>query len=98
VSRFKLETALPDRIRAHATICFMALILYRVMRSRLHASLTKLSPERALSRLRRIQHHRVTLNGTQPVAGLSSITQDQADILSALTIKKPTLDAQLTLL
>ena len=25
---------LPDRIRAHATICFMALILYRVLRSR----------------------------------------------------------------
>jgi hypothetical protein len=89
---------LPDRIRAHASICFIALILYRVMRSRLHASDTGLSPERALSRLRRIQHHRVTLNGAQPVAGLSSISQDQADILSALTIKKPTLDAQLTLL
>ena len=29
---------LPDRIRAHATICFIALILYRVMRTRLHAS------------------------------------------------------------
>ena len=89
---------LPDRIRAHASICFMALILYRVMRSRLHASDTQLSPERALARLRRIQHHRVTLNGTQPVAGISSISQDQADILSALTIKKPALDAQLTLL
>ena len=89
---------LPDRIRAHASICFMALILYRVMRSRLHASDTQLSPERALSRLRRIQHHRVTLNGTQPIAGISSISQDQTDILSALTIKKPALDAQLTLL
>ena len=89
---------LPDRIRAHASICFIALILYRVMRSRLHASNTGFSPERALSRLRRIQHHQVTLNGTQPVAGPSSISQDQADILSALTIKKPTLGAQLTLL
>jgi len=89
---------LPDRIRAHATICFIALILYRVMRSRLHASDLGVSPERALSRLRRIQHHRVTLDGTQPVAGLSSITQEQADILSALTLKKPTLDAQLALL
>ena len=28
---------LPDRICAHATICFMALMLYRAMRSRLHA-------------------------------------------------------------
>ena len=35
---------LPDRIRAHAAICFMGLILYRVMLGRLHASDTKLSP------------------------------------------------------
>ena len=40
---------LPDRIRAHASICFIALIVYRVMRSRLHASNTGRSPERALS-------------------------------------------------
>lgn len=89
---------LPERIRAHAAICFMALILYRIMRTRLHASQTALSPERALAKLRRIQHHRVTLNGTQPVTGISSINKEQADILAALTIKKPTLDTQLTLL
>jgi Transposase DDE domain len=53
---------LPQRIRAHAAICFMALILYRVMRTRLRDSSSQLSPERALARLRRIQHHRVTLN------------------------------------
>jgi len=39
-----------------------------------------------------------SLNNTQPIAGLSSITQEHADILSALTIKKPTLNTQLTLL
>ena len=89
---------LPDRIRAHATICFIALILYRVMRSRLHAGGTSHSPERALAKLRRIQHHRVTLNNSQSVAGLSSIDQEQVSILAALTIKKPTLDSQLTLL
>ena len=89
---------LPDRIRAHATICFIALILYRVMRTRLHASGTQQSPERALQQLRRIQHHRVTLNASQPLTGLSSIDQNQAGILAALTIKKPTLDTQLTLL
>lgn len=89
---------LPERIRAHAAICFMALILYRIMRTRLHASDTELSPERALSKLRRIQHHRVTLNGTESVTGISSINKEQTDILAALTIKKPTLDTQLTLL
>jgi transposase len=88
---------LPDRIRAHAAICFMALILYRVMRTRLRQSDAKLSPERALAKLRRIQHQRITLNA-KPAAGLSTITQEHTDILTALTIKKPTLNAQLTLL
>lgn len=89
---------LPDRIRAHAAICFMALILYRVMRTRLHASQTSLSPERALSNLARIQHHRVTLNGAQSITGVSTISAEQTSILAALTITKPTLDTQLTLL
>ena len=89
---------LPERIRAHATICFIALILYRVMRTRLHASAAGMSPERALAKLRRIQHHSVAVNGAQPVAGLSTINKEQTDILAALTIKKPTLKTQLTLL
>ena len=89
---------LPERIRAHAAICFMALILYRVMRTRLRGGDTQLSPERALQKLRRIQHHQVMINDTQPVAGLSTVTQEHSDILSALTIKKPTLNTQLTLL
>ncbi len=89
---------LPQRIRAHAAICFMALILYRVMRSRLHASDANISPERALSKLRRIQHQRGKLDNVAPIAGLSTITQEHTKILSALTIKKPTLDTQLSLL
>ena len=89
---------LPNRIRAHAAICFMALILYRVMRMRLRASDTQLSPERALDKLRRIQHHQVIVNDTQPVTGLSTISQEHTAILAALTIKKPTLNTQLTLL
>jgi transposase len=89
---------LPNRIRAHATICFMALVLYRVMRMRLRSSETPISPERALDKLRRIQHHRVLLNGTQPVAGLSTINEEHLSILTALTLTKPTLNTQLTLL
>jgi hypothetical protein len=74
------------------------LILYRVMRTRLHAGGTAHSPERALSKLRRNQHHRVTLNDSAPIAGLSAIDQEQSQILAALAIKKPTLSTQLTLL
>ncbi len=89
---------LPERIRAHAAICFMALILYRVMRTRLRTSDAHISPERALEKLRRIQHHQVTVNDRHSVTGLSAINQEHSDILSALTIKKPTLNTQLTLL
>ena len=89
---------LPDRIHAHAAICFMALILYRVMRSRLRDSHTRISPERALEKLRRIQHQVVKVNDLEPIAGLSSLSQEHTEILQALTIKKPTLPAQLTLL
>ena len=60
---------LPERIRAHASICFMALILHRVMRTRLRVANAGLSPERALEQLHRIQHHRIRLNGAEPVTG-----------------------------
>ena len=89
---------LPNRIHAHAAICFMALILYRVMRARLRDSDTKISPERALAKLRRIQHQKVKVNDLEPIAALSNLTQEHTDILQALTVKKPTLPAQLTLL
>ena len=89
---------LPDRIKAHASICFIALILYRVMRQRLHAADAKTSPEKALAQLRRIQHHRITLNGSQPNAGLSTTSTEQTHILAALNLTKPRLPEQLTLL
>ena len=92
---------LPDRIKAHASICMLALILYRVMRQRLKMSGHDLSPEAALADLRRIQYHRVSINNAAPVEGISTIAQRQSDVLAALRIRKPTHDtkhAQLTLL
>ena len=89
---------LPQRIRAHAAICFMALILYRVMRAKLRAAQNSITPEKALAKLRRIQHQKIILNKTQPVTGLSTITKEHAGILATLNVKKPTLDPQLTLL
>jgi len=89
---------LPERIRAHASICFMALILHRIMRTRLRAAHTSLTPERALEQLHRIQHHRVRLGGAEPVTGVSSINTHQSEVLSALRVKKPVAPQQLTLL
>lgn len=80
---------LPERIKAHASICFMALILHRVMRTRLREANNGLTPERALEQLRRIQHHRIRLNGVNPVTGVSSIYNEQSEVLNALRVKKP---------
>jgi hypothetical protein len=65
---------LPDRIRAHALICFLALILYRVLRMRLKARHRPYSPERALEITRRIQLHQVTLHQRQQASGLTHLT------------------------
>ena len=89
---------LPERIRAHALICFIALILHRVMRLRLRAGQTGISPERALSLLQRIQHHRVLLDDKATLSGVSMLDEDQTQALKALEIRRPTDDAQLTLL
>jgi transposase len=89
---------LPERIKAHASICFMALILHRVMRTRLRAANAGLTPERALEQLRRIQHHRIRLNGATPMTGVSSINDQQSEVLNALGVKKPVASQQLTLL
>mgnify|MGYP003610085399 FL=1 len=89
---------LPDRIKAHASICMLALILYRVMRQRLKMSGSNLSPEAALADLRRIQRHSVSINNAAPIAGISTIAQRQTDVLAALKIKKPSHDTQLSLL
>jgi len=89
---------LPERIRAHASICFMALILHRVMRMRLRAGNTGLTPERALQSLRRIQHHRVSINGASPLSGVSSMTTEHSDMLKALKVKVPSQSQQISLL
>jgi transposase len=89
---------LPERIRAHAFVCFLALIVYRVMRQRLKLAKSDLSPERALAELRKIQRHKVRINKAEPISGISTINDAQAEVLETLNIRKPTQDAQLTLL
>lgn len=89
---------LPQRIRAHASICFMALILHRVMRMRLRAGNTGVTLERALQTLKRIQHHRVSINGAEPLSGVSCITEEDHKVFKALKVKQPSQTQQMTLL
>jgi transposase len=79
---------LPERIRAHALICFMALVLYRVMRMRLKDHGSKASPKKALEILRRIQQHKATV-GTKEFTGISKTTREQLDIFAALEVAAP---------
>jgi transposase len=89
---------LPERIKGHASICFMALILYRVMRQRLKLAGNDLSPEAALADLRRIQRHTISIDKGAAIHGVSTVQPRQAAALAALNVKKPTVDAQMSLL
>jgi len=89
---------LPGRIRAHASICFMAFVLHRVTRQRLKLAGSTLSPHAAPRQLRRIQRHEVRIDDAAPIAGISTNHTDQAVTLAALHIEIPSLDAQLPLL
>ena len=71
---------LPERVRAHAFVCFLALIVYRVMRQRLKLAKSDLSPQRALAELRKIQRHKVRINKAEPISGISSINDTQGDV------------------
>jgi transposase len=87
---------LPDRIRAHAHICFIALILHRVLRQRLKASGAGTSPERALEQLKSIQYHRVEIGGHQH-SGITTLATEQQALLASLNAPKPPKVEQLSL-
>ena len=91
---------LPERIRAHAGICFLALVIHRVMRMRLNKAGADLSPSKSLEMLRRIQHHRISLNDVKVVKGISKIDELQRRIMRSLGVPTPdteTFEPQMTL-
>jgi hypothetical protein len=91
--RIKSNIGEDDRIRAHALICFLALVLYRVLRMRLKSRDSKLSPERALEIVRRIQFHQITLHQRHSASGLSAMTTEQKDLFEAFRLPTPSANA-----
>ncbi|MEP3465022.1 MAG: IS1634 family transposase [Parasphingorhabdus sp.] len=79
---------LPDRIRAHALICFLALVLHRVMRMRLKAKGHPASPRTSLDLLARIQKHTAHIGG-RTFNGTSKTTPEQLDLFEVLNLPKP---------
>lgn len=81
---------LPQRIRAHALVCFIALILYRVMRMRLKAHGREESPSRLLEQLQRIQQQTVKTPDGQTLHGLTDMTPAQKSLFAAIQTQTPT--------
>ncbi len=75
---------LPERIRAHALICFLALLMHRVMRPKL----TEFSPAAALRKLKAIQLHRFTADG-KTVSGLTATGEETRSIFQQLDLPLP---------
>lgn len=75
---------LPERIRAHGLICFLALLLHRTLRPKL----SDRSPSAALEQLRAIQLQRVTTDG-RSTQGLSKNTPATREILKQLDLTLP---------
>ena len=80
---------LPQRIRAHALICFMALVLYRVMRMRLKAAKRSESPTTLLEQLKRIHRQTAVTAAGKTLTGLSEITSLQKSLFAALELTPP---------
>ena len=80
---------LPRRIRAHALVCFLALILHRVLRMRLKASQRPESPARLLEQLRRVQQQTARTADGQMLRGLTELGGLQKDLFAALGAALP---------
>ncbi len=81
---------LPDRIRAHTFICFLALVIQRVMRFRLKRSGYPISPEELLEKLKAVQYHRVRLGTGKQLEGVTTIRPEQQSLFDAIGVEKPT--------
>ena len=81
---------LPQRIRSHALVCFMALILYRVMRMRLAAAKRSESPATLLEQLKRIHQQTVQTTDGKTLTGLTEMTPAQKSLFAALELALPT--------
>jgi transposase len=81
---------LPKRIRSHALVCFMALILYRVMRMRLTVAKRSESPATLLEQLKRIYQQTVQTADGKTLTGLTDMTPAQKSLFAALELALPT--------
>jgi hypothetical protein len=83
---------LPDRIRAHTLICFLALVIYRMRQRRLKANEVDLTPTLLLEQLKAVQYHQVRLATGKRLAGISTLTPEHKALFAAIDVPPPTLE------
>ncbi len=81
---------LPKCIRAHALVCFLSLILHRVLRMRLKASQREESPATVLAQLRRIQQQTAQTPQGHVLRGLTELGAPQKDLFATVGLPMPT--------
>jgi hypothetical protein len=79
-----------DRIRAHTLICFLALVIQRLLRQRLRNTALELSPATVLARLEAIQYHPVRLVTGQGISNLGHIAPPLRQLFIAIDVEIPT--------
>jgi transposase len=80
---------LPKRIRAHALVCFLALILHRVLRMRLKQAKRQESPTRLLEQLKRVQQQAAATADGQVVRGVTKLAGEQRELFAAIGVPAP---------
>lgn len=80
---------LPRRIRAHALVCFLALILHRVLRMRLKQANRAESPMRLLQQLKQVQQHAARTADGQIVRGVTKLAAEQRELFAAIGVPTP---------
>jgi transposase len=80
---------MPRRIRAQALVCFLALILHRVLRMRLKNAQREESPGRMLEQLRRIQQQAAATPDGQVVRGVTKLASEQKQLFAAIGVPTP---------
>ena len=81
---------LPERIKAHALICFLALVLHRVLRMQLKDAKSPHSPQRVLEIVKRIQMHQVILPNQERAIGVGELDPIHREIFETLGLEAPT--------
>jgi len=75
---------------AHALICFLALVLHRVLRMQLKDAKSPHSPQRVLEIVKRIQLHQIILPNQERAIGVGELDPIQRQIFETLGLEAPT--------